>query len=185
MFSLSHSPSDAMTGSFKWKSASVIHTWAMLLLGFERRWLLLVFETIVPSGTSERTPLGVRDAPMDRFLDDLFRSAPLHFCLGLKACLWFVMLAPLFMLGRFRTFAGLRPADRLRLLERLGESDTYLVREMPLLLKTVACLGFCGLPEVQSRLGITPVDATPPEWARRGLPLLGDSREPREPGEGR
>lgn len=149
----------------------------MLLLGFERRWLLLVFDTIVPAGTSERTPLGARDVPMDRFLDDLFRSAPLHFCLGLKLCLWVVMFAPLFVLGRFRTFVGLGDSDRLRLLERLGESDTYLLREMPLLFKTVACLGFCGLAEVQLPLGITPVDGTPPEWARgRALPIL---REPR------
>lgn len=154
----------------------------MLLLDYERRWLLVVFETIVPSGTSQRTPLGARDAPMDRFLEDLFRSAPLHFCLGLKACLYFVMVAPLFVLGRFSTFLGLTEGERLKLLEKLGESDTYVIREMPLLFKTVACLGFCGLPEVQSRLGISPVDVSPPEWARRGLPLLrqsegeGDSR---------
>ncbi|HVU03741.1 MAG TPA: hypothetical protein VHE30_18410 [Polyangiaceae bacterium] len=148
----------------------------MILLGFERDWLLVVFDSIVPSGTSERVPTGAKDAPMDRFLSDLFASAPLHFCLGLKACLYFVMVAPLFVLGRWSTFLGLSSEERHRLLDRLAESDVYVIREMPLLFKTVACLGFCGLPEVQSRIGITPVDATPPEWARRGLPLLAERR---------
>jgi len=151
----------------------------MLLLGIERRWLLDVFDTVVPAGVTERAPLGAKDVPLARFLDDLFASAPAHFCLGLKACVWFVTFAPLFVLGRFTTFSALSMEERMKLLARLGESDTYVIREMPLLFKTVACLGYCGIPEVQARIGIAPVDATPPEWARvrRGLPMAaGESR---------
>jgi hypothetical protein len=146
----------------------------MKLHGFERRWLLSIFETVAPSGADERVPVGAAGVPMDRFLDDLLARAPVHFILGLRACLWVVMLAPLFVLGRFRTFLGLSVPERLALLERLGESPTYVIREMPVLFKTVACLGFCGVPEVQARIGIHPVDATPPAWARRGLPMSGD-----------
>lgn len=140
----------------------------MTLFGFERRWLLLVFETVVPSGAAERMPLGASDAPMERFIDDILDRAPFHFCIGLRACLWIVMFAPLFLIGRAATFAGLTPLERTRLLTVMGESDRYLLREMPLLFKTVACLGFCGLPEIQKRVGITVVDRTAPEWARGG-----------------
>lgn len=145
----------------------------MTFLGFERRWLLAVFDTVAPSGADERVPVGALGLPMDRFLDDLIANAPVHFLLGLRACAWVVMFAPPFVLGRFATFNGLSPTERLELLERLGRSNTYVIREMPLLFKTVACLGFCGVPEVQSRIGIHPVDGTAPAWARRGLPMAG------------
>jgi len=143
----------------------------MTLFGFERNWLLVIFETVVPSGADARMPEGAKDAPMDRFVDDLMASAPLHFCLGLRACIWILTLSPVFVLGRFATFASLAPESRLALLRRFSASPNYVIREMPLLFKTVACLGFCGLPNVQARLGIQPVDATPPEWARTRLPL--------------
>ncbi len=81
-------------------------------------------------------------------------------------CTWLMAFAAPFVLGRFRTFLSLAPADRLRLLERLEGSSSYLLREMPLFFKTIACLAFCGLPQVQSGVGISPVDASPPEWAR-------------------
>jgi hypothetical protein len=136
---------------------------------FERRWLLLVFDAVVPSGVDERMPLGIRDVPIERFIEDLFQHAPRHFCLGMRACLWLVMFAPPFVLGRARTMRGLNREERLLLLERLAQSPRYLVREVPLLFKTIACLGFCGLPDVQSRLGIFPVDVAPPEWMRRNL----------------
>jgi hypothetical protein len=144
----------------------------MTLLAFERRWLRVVFETVL-GGSDERLPVRPSEVPLERFIEDLVASAPAHFVLGLRACLWAVMLAPLFVLGRLRTFIGLSTEERLALLERLGRSDTYVVREMPLLFKTVACLGYCGLPEVQAKIGIQPTDATPPPWARRSLPMAG------------
>ena len=140
----------------------------MILFGFEKRWLLTIFDTVVPSGADARFSLGARDAPMDRFVDDLLAHAPMHFCLGLRFCIWILTLSPLVAIGRFATFGSLDAAERLDVLRRFAASPTYVVREMPLLFKTIACLGFCGLPDVQSALGIRPVDATPPEWARGG-----------------
>jgi hypothetical protein len=148
----------------------------MTLLGFERNWLLAIFDTVVPSGADERIPEGAKSAPMDRFLDDLLAHAPAHFCLGLRACTWILSLSPIFVLGQLRFFASLSPEDRIGLLRRFSASPNYVIREMPLLFKTVACLGFCGLPDVQSRLGIRPVDAIPPEWARARLPLAKGGR---------
>jgi len=138
----------------------------MIPAGYERRCLLAIFETVLPSGAAERMPFGAADVPMGRFLEDFFRHAPAQVRFGLRACTWLVALSAPFVLGRFRTFLGLAPGERLELLARFGRSSSYLVREVPLLFKTVACLAYCGLPDVQSRLGISPVDATPPSWAR-------------------
>jgi hypothetical protein len=104
---------------------------------------------------------------MGRFVDDLLASASLEFVAGLRLCLWMVMLAPLVVLRRLRTFLSLDLADRTKVLDRLRRSDVYLVREAPILLKTIACLGFCGLSPVQKALGIHPVDASPPSWATK------------------
>jgi hypothetical protein len=134
----------------------------------EHEVLLAVFETILPSGASAGGPLGASDAPMACYVDDLLRHAPAHFGWGLRACTWLVWLCPLLVLGRARTFLGLSRTDRARLLDRLAESPVYLIRELPLLFKTVACLGFCGLPAVQRGLGIPLVHDVTPDWACKG-----------------
>ncbi len=131
---------------------------------FERRGLSLVFETLVPSGQSEQFPRGAGDFPLDRFLDDLADHAPARVLLGLRACLWLVILCPPFVLRRLSTFFGLAAAERIALMLRLKESPIYLVREIPLLFKTMACLAVCGLAEVQAPLGIEPRDESPPSW---------------------
>lgn len=136
------------------------------LFNFERRWLVRVFEIVIPSGADPRLPVGATAAPMGAFVDDLLARAPLEFVLGLRACLWMTMLAPLFVLGRARSFLALAPSEQRAVIERMRASSVYLVRETPLLFKTVGCLGFCGLPSVQQKLGIHPTDALAPDWAR-------------------
>ena len=135
------------------------------LLNFERRWLFAVVATILPGGSSNRLPWGADDVPLGRFLDDLLDSAPLKFVAGVRACIWMLLLCPPLVLGRLTTFFGLNTSERLKLLERLKSNRVYVVREMPLMFKMVACLGYCGLPTVQKRIGIHPTDTTPPEWA--------------------
>jgi hypothetical protein len=138
------------------------------LLGFERRWLMEIFAALLPASDDPRFPLGASALGAERYIDDLMRSAPRDFALGLRVCTWLLQLAPLFTYGRLVRFAGLDAAARSELLERLTRSDVYLIRELPMLFKTAACLGLCGLPALQRRIGIHPVDASDPEWARTG-----------------
>ncbi|MCC6213847.1 MAG: hypothetical protein IT376_03195 [Polyangiaceae bacterium] len=133
---------------------------------FERRWLVELLAVVVPSGADPRARFGAADVPARAFVDDLLVSAPLEFVLGLRGCVWVLMLCPVFCGARFTTFLGLTPAERLRVLSALRESPSYVVRELPLLLKMVACLAVCGLPEVQGSLDLEPRDATLPEWAQ-------------------
>jgi hypothetical protein len=151
----------------------------MRLFAFERRWLLAIFDTILPSGADERLPSGARDAPLERFVDDLFRCGPRRFLLGIRASLWIVVLAPIFLFMHARTIAHLSPAERLRVLERLHHHPRYLVREAATVVKWTACFGWAGLPEVQRRIGIFPVDAEPPAWARDPAAALATPRPAR------
>src|SRR5690348_2384083 len=98
---------------------------SLRLLRFERRWLVRIFETVLPE---DQLLGGAARAPMGRFVDDLARRAPSMALLGLRLSLWLLMLAPLAR-GHFRTFLGLSPDERLLLLDRLRRSDRYLVRE--------------------------------------------------------
>src|SRR6266511_1909552 len=117
---------------------------ALRMLRFERRWLVRVFEKLLPRGADARLGISAADVPMGRFVDDLLAHAPLEFVMGLRLCLWMVRLAPIVLLRRLRTFLSLGPSARAAVLERLRRSDVYILREAPLLLKTTACLGFCG-----------------------------------------
>ncbi len=134
-------------------------------LAFERRWLVALFELLIPAEADPRFRLGAKDAPMHRYVDELLRLAPLKFVLGLRASVWLLQLSPLVLLLRPTLLLALRPSEQYGVLDRLRGSEVYLLRELPLLLKTIGCLGFCGLPEVQAQLGIQPRDATPPAWA--------------------
>jgi hypothetical protein len=131
---------------------------------FEQRWLASIFATILPASTDGRFP-GAAALGIERYIEALFREAPRDFALGLRACTWLLALAPPFACRRLCTFAGLPLPERAVLLERLAASERYLVRELPLLFKAAACLGACGLPDVQRAIGIHPTDATPPAWA--------------------
>ncbi len=137
------------------------------LFGFERRWLLALFDVLIPSGASPELPLGARDVGLEGYVDELVRYAPLRVVWGVRACLWLLVFCPLFVIGRWRSFFGLAPEEQLAVLERLRQSPSYLVREMPLLFKMLGCLGYGGHPEIHAALGIEPRDREPPSWARR------------------
>jgi hypothetical protein len=136
----------------------------MKLFGFERRWLLAVFETILPSGTDPRLSLGAADLPMLRFLDDAEARSPFEYLLGVRVALWVAMASPWLLLYSWRPWSWLDATGRLEALRRLQHHRIYALRELPSLLKTVACLGYCGVPSVQAAIGVQRVDATEPSW---------------------
>src|SRR5258708_17448462 len=56
------------------------------LLRFERRWLVRVFEELLPRGADARLSMGATGVPMDRFVDVLRTHASLEFVVGLRFC---------------------------------------------------------------------------------------------------
>ncbi len=151
------------------------------LLTFERRWLLSVFDAIMPANASRQLPWGAKDLPLDRFVDDLTRIAPKQFRLGLRATIWLIALSPWFVLRRATTVVGLSQAERVALLDRLSQSESYVVRELPLMLKMVVGLGYCGLPETQDAFRVVPRDSAPADWVGDGAPMRVTPNEPDGP----
>lgn len=132
---------------------------------FERRWLFVLWETILPSGTQNGVSLGARDVGLERFLDELLAHAPARVTLGARACVWLLTFCPLFVIGRFALFPSLADEERMAVLDKLRSSDVYLVRELPILFKMLGALGYGGLPAVQRDMGIRVRSDEPPEWA--------------------
>lgn len=137
----------------------------MKLLAFEESWLLSIFEAILPSAAHPRVSLGASDVPMRAFVRELMTSAPAQTALGVRAATWVVTFAPLLILKRFRLFGSLSPALRASVLSRMAQADFYPIRELPMLLKMMACMGYAALPEVRDQIGIAATDRTLPTWA--------------------
>ena len=139
-----------------------------MLLAFERRWFLTLCDAVLPSGAHDRIAIGAADVPLDRFVDDVFARAPFQMRLGIRAATWVLTWLPLFWRLELRPFGRLSRADQVALLDGLAGSRLYVVREIPNLIKIVACMGWAGTPEVQRQLGVPAPDAGPPAWARDG-----------------
>lgn len=136
----------------------------MRLLAFERRWMVAIFEAVLPSGVVPSVSLGPADLPMARFADEVVRVAPTRQAIGFRAAAWILALLGPALTGRPRRFMALDPADRAAVLDRLSRSRVFVLRELPVLFKMLAMLGYCGAPDVQRQLGVTRVDDTPPSW---------------------
>lgn len=132
----------------------------------EQRWFVAMVEAILPSSASKAMPFGARDVPLGAFLHDFLRHAPFKIVLGLRATLLLIWIAPVFMAGVRRTFMGLDAPGREAAILRMRKSDTYVIRELPVLLKTIGCMAVLGVPGAQRALGLAAVDTTPPDWAR-------------------
>ncbi len=137
----------------------------MNFLPFETRWFSQILAAIFPSDCSA-VVTGADRVPMERFLTDVAKNAPLLPLLGIRAALWVVMFTPLLFIGRLRTFSALPPADQARMLQRMSQSGIYAVREIPILLKTIGCLGYGSIPRVQREVGLVDLPLDEPAWAR-------------------
>lgn len=137
----------------------------MRLFNFEKAWLLTLIAAIFPSGSCEKLPVGSASTPLEGFIDDIYRSAPFETRLGIRAATWLCYLAPIWMWFRFRTFKSLSDDERVKLLEAMDTSKTYVVRELPTLIKTVGALGFCSLPAIYRQVGIDVPAGVMPDWA--------------------
>ncbi len=123
----------------------------MKLTRFEDRWAEAAMGAIYP-GSPESGFADIRAMGVGRFLRQLLRSVPFHAAFGVRAAVWLVALAPLFMLGRFTTIVGLTTADRERVVASLVVHRWYVVRSLVLILKTMGALLYAGDGAVRARM---------------------------------
>jgi hypothetical protein len=105
------------------------------LTRLEERWACAALSAIYPGGGEERWPLGIRQGDVEGFLRDLFARVPLLAALGLRAAIWIVALAPIFLMGRLVTVMRLSSHEQQALLATLSSSSSYAVRQLILALK--------------------------------------------------
>jgi hypothetical protein len=145
------------------------------LTSFERRWVRAILDTIFPRANRGALPLGAVDLDIDGFFDGLFAQAPFESSLGLRAAIWFLALAPLFVIGRFATFAGLTVEDRERVYLKLAASRIYVVRSLVIALKAIGSLLYCGDPTVRGRI-LAPVPEKAALLTLRAKPVIVETK---------
>jgi hypothetical protein len=106
-------------------------------------------DAILPGDAESGLP-PLSELDLEPFWGELRRAAPPLLGFGLRAIVWALTLLPLLILRVPRTFGDLDAVERQRFLERAAQSSSFLVRQMVLTLKTVACLAYLHDPKVRA-----------------------------------
>lgn len=133
----------------------------MKLSRFEDRQAVAAMAAIFP-GSTEAGLRDIRAMDVTGFLRQVMHCVPFQAAFGLRAAVWLVAFAPLFVLGRLATLAGLSVADRERVVQVLATSRSYVVRSLVMILKTMGALLYAGDDAVRARMAI-PQTSTPAE----------------------
>lgn len=123
----------------------------MKLTRMEMTWAVASMGAIFP-GSSADGFADIQAMDLRGFLAQLLVVVPFQAAVGVRAAVWLVALAPLFVLGRLRTIAGLAPADRERVVLALVANRAYVVRSLVLILKTMGALLYAGDDGVRARM---------------------------------
>lgn len=105
---------------------------------------------------------------LDRFLSQASDKARLGIAVSMVA----FFFAPLLVLGRFRTLARATIEERALAMEKLLAHPIFLVREMALLVKLVACMAMFRVASLRARTGYDDPGAAPKTSARVQLRVL-------------
>ena len=118
------------------------------------RWEQTWAEAVLTSFVVEGSPgLNVKNGEVD-YLSTMHRMRAGGTALaafGVRAAVWMVATAPLWLLGRFVMFGTLGRAERTELLCRLLNHKSFAVRELTLLLKLTAAIALLGTASVRAR----------------------------------
>jgi hypothetical protein len=123
----------------------------MKLTRWENRWAEAAIGAIFP-GSREDGLADVRAMDVPAFLERVVRSIPFKAAMGLRLAIWLVALAPLLLLRRFVTIAGLELEEREAVVARLVASPRYAIRSLVLILKTMGALLYAGDDGVRARM---------------------------------
>lgn len=128
---------------------------------------------VLPSFAGSRSGFTVNEGEVDylaglaRFMGTASEKAKL----GIRFAFFLVVTAPVWVGGRWRGFASLDAEERAGLLDALSRHRIFLVRELCLLLKLIACMAIFRSPHARERTGYD--GAMPRRVARVALPILG------------
>lgn len=127
------------------------------LTKLESRWARGAFGAIFPA--SGPAKIGICDLDVEAFVSEVRSATSFKSALGIRAAIWIVAFAPLFVLGKFRTIAGLDQASRELVVGSLLGSPIFFVRQLTMLLKAIGALLYAGAPAVRRIMIPPPAEA--------------------------
>jgi len=120
------------------------------LTDFERDWAQTIGRALLPAGALDGATDGIDLGA--RYAEECAIS-PWYAALAFRASLWLTWLAPLWMMGRLRTFGGVDGATQVEVLERLLKHRVYFVRMAGLFFKLAVCTLLLGDEPTLAQLG--------------------------------
>jgi hypothetical protein len=128
----------------------------MKLASFEKRWAHVAFGVIFPG--DEKTGLAGMGTyeETSAFVEEVCVRVPFQSALGLRIAIWIATFAPLFVIARFALLASLSTEDRERVITRLVASESYVLRSLVLILKTIGAMYYGAKSSVRVRMGLAP-----------------------------
>lgn len=112
-----------------------------------------VLDALLPATSDPTLPLGLFEAGFDDFLADFEKTASPSMRLGFKAALWTAAWAAPALIGKAPPISLYDRPTRERILEAMGRSSLYSMRQMLLLLKAVSSFCYGAHPEVRKAVG--------------------------------
>jgi hypothetical protein len=146
----------------------------MRLFDFELAWARAAFGAVFPESVA--MPHGIASLEPERDFADLIAVCPLEQAIGLRLSIWMVALAPLVLLRRARTIAGVSPPEREAVLTLLLASSIYAVRQLTVAFKAMAALLYARAPEIRAAMLDLRAAAVPPPL-ESGVVVRGGERE--------
>ncbi len=119
----------------------------------ERRWRDALCAALIPPGRALPGIAAVDTAP---FWAEWERAAPPLLRFGARVAVWALTFAPLVVVGAPRLFPRLPRAAQERVLARAASSPSYLVRQLVVTLKLLACFAYLRDPSVRAALERAP-----------------------------
>jgi hypothetical protein len=137
----------------------------MKYFSFEVGWARVAFDTIFP-GAGHAGLVSMDAMDVEGFVTTTAAHVPTQAAFGLRIAIWLATFAPLFVLHRFATLGGLQRADREKVITKLLASDSYAIRSLTLILKTIGALLYAGDYSVRTRMHAKPVASEAPSGER-------------------
>jgi hypothetical protein len=135
---------------------------------FEVGWAKVAFDTIFP-GAHAAGLVSMDAMDVDGFVHETAAHVPAKAAIGFRIAIWIATFAPLFVLRRFSTLGRLERGARETVLRALLASDSYAIRSLTLVLKTIGALLYAGDASVRGRMhakGTVPEGADAPSGDR-------------------
>ena len=106
---------------------------------FERRWLRVLLSTIVPGNADWP---GFDQVATERFTAQWQVAAPGMARFGLRLAVWLLQFVAPWLSGRFMPLSCQSGEIRERILADAEHSRLYLLRQLVLVAKTIACMAY-------------------------------------------